>query len=218
VAGFLVVSICSGFWFGAQLILNSNPPISFVSTNYMNIDSNHLNEWEINLFGMSLSIGDLVFIEGIDPAYVNSDYPNSDIIVFRNPDSPREHIALRVIGKEKIEGKWFFFVKGDGFGASKWPAEVNLDKYVEWNSQNMGQFPGMVSEDLVTGRVLLRVPLAGILAVLVHERFGVDDSFSAVALPVMFVFFAFVILFDFVLPALRRRLYGVQQKRQVANR
>ncbi len=218
ITGILVVSIFAGFWFGTQLILNADPPISYVSTNYMNINSGQLFDWDINLFGMSLSIGDLIFIEGVKPGDVDSEYPNSDVIVFRNPDSPKEHIALRVVAKEKIDGKWYFFVKGDGFGAPKWPAEVSIEKYIEWSSQNADSLAGAVCEDLVAGRVVLRVPLAGFLAVYVHEWFGVEDSFLAVALPFIFVVFVFVTALDFVLPALGRRLHGVQQKRQVAIR
>ncbi len=218
ITGILVVSIFAGFWFGAQLILNADPPISFVSTNYMNVNSRQLSDWDINLFGMSLSIGDLVFIEGVKPGEVDSEYPNSDVIVFRNPDSPKEHIALRVVAKEKIDGKWYFFVKGDGFGAPKWPAEVSFEQFTEWSGQNAESLVGAVREDLVAGRVVLRVPLAGILAVFVHEWFGVDDSFLAVALPLMFVVFVFLIVLDFVLSALGGRLRDVQQKRQVAVR
>ena len=208
----------SGFWLGMRLILSSDPPLTFISSNYMEIRSEQTNEWEINLFGMSLCVGDLVFVEWADAEKLYSNYPNSDIVVFHNPDAPNELAALRMVSKTKIDGKWYFFVKGDGVGSSKWPAEVDLAQCVEWKNQDESLPSGAVSEDLIVGKVVLRVPLAGALAVFVHESFGVNDSFVAVALPLIFVLFVFVVSADFVVPFLLGQMQDVQQKRQRAPR
>lgn len=213
VAGVLVFSLISGFWFALELVFCADPPISFVSSNYMNINS-RANEWDITLFGMTLSIGDLIFIQGVEPNELDLEYPDSDIIVFKNPDSPKEHIALRLVAREKIDGKWYFFVKGDGSGSSTWPDKVGPADYMEWKNQNSSLPLGAVCEDLVAGKVAMRVPLVGILSVFIHNRFGVDDNFLAVTLPFMVVTFGFVVVKDFVVPFLAGKIHDVQQKRQ----
>ena len=73
-------------------------------------------------FDHTLHIGDIIIIQKVNPADLNANYPNSDIIVYENPTDPTSTpIVHRIVATYKVNGTLYFQTKGDGNG-DKWPA------------------------------------------------------------------------------------------------
>ena len=71
-------------------------------------------------FDRTLSIGDIIIVQGVNPKDLNTNYPNSDIIVFHSPNDPSILIVHRIIGTETVNGTTYYQTKGDGNG-NPWP-------------------------------------------------------------------------------------------------
>jgi len=85
----------------------------------------------------------------VKPSDINTNYPNSDIIVFRNPLDPSSgYIAHRVISATVVNGTVYFMTKGDANG-NPYPQtpQTGLDPW-DYNT------PPGVSQDLVVGKVV----------------------------------------------------------------
>lgn len=80
--------------------------------------------------------GNYILVDkSVSPADLNADYPNSDIIVFYRPMSNRTlYIVSRIANKTTIDGKLYFYTKGD--------ANIVCDPW------------GPVGEDLIVGKVV----------------------------------------------------------------
>jgi signal peptidase I len=89
--------------------------------------------------------GSLVLVDAnINPADLNANYPDSDIIMFHNPDDPGQLIVHRIVAKTDINGTTCFYTKADANGA-KYPAVPSPSEYDNW---------GAVSPDLIVGKVV----------------------------------------------------------------
>jgi signal peptidase I len=95
----------------------------------------------------TLHVGDYITFEEVNPRDLNTDYPDSDIIVFHKPGDEEELIVHRIVAVEERSGTLYFYTKGDGNGQNKWPEIPTRSEYDPWNS---GQG---VPEDLVIGKV-----------------------------------------------------------------
>ena len=86
--------------------------------------------------------------ESINPADLNANYPNSDIIVFHDPDDPSLLIAHRIVSATVVNGTMYFLTKGDANG-NPYPQtpQSGLDP---WDTNN----PPGVSQDLIVGKVI----------------------------------------------------------------
>jgi signal peptidase len=95
--------------------------------------------------------GDLVVVKGVDPNTIKV----GDIIVYENPwrGIPVVH---RVVGIEKVDGRIYFFTKGDN-------ARTN-----RFSDQQSGIAPP-VSEEMVKGKVIIVIPKLGWFKVLLTE-------------------------------------------------
>jgi len=110
---------------------------------------------------------------------LKTNYPNSDIIVFHSPNNPNELIERRIVDATTVNGTLYFFTKGDGTGSpDTWPAVPQTFEYDYRNG---------VSQDLVVGKVVMRAPWLGNAAVFVHDVFGVDNSYVALAAVAVFI-------------------------------
>jgi hypothetical protein len=49
----------------------------------------------------------------VKPEGLNANYPNNDIIVYRNPNGVTTH-RPRIVEKQEINGTLYFKTKGDG--------------------------------------------------------------------------------------------------------
>jgi len=149
----LNVAIVFGFWYGLQLALNTQYPMLAVASGSMcTLPGSDCDGWS-HPFEPTLHVGDLIVVQRVNPADIRAEpYPYGDIIVFRKPGLPDELIVHRAIYKEESNGKIYFRTKGDG------------NDYPDTN---------MVSEDSVIGKVILRVPWIGQIALFMHNSFGV---------------------------------------------
>jgi signal peptidase I len=141
----------------------------------------------------------MIIVQGVNPADLNADYPNSDIIVFHKPENPDELIVHRIVAKEERNGALYFYTKGDGNGVNKWPAIPPTSEYDPWNN---GQG---VPENLVVGKVVMRIPWLGHLVLFMRNSIG---------LPIIIMLIIIIVIVEFVIPLLREKMPSEQQKKE----
>ena len=179
----VIALVVFGFWFTVQIVLNTPDPALVVVSGSMCIPQDgNCNGWT-HPFARTLHIGDMIIIQGVNPATLNANYPNSDIIVFHNPTNPSDLIVHRIVKEEVSEnGTIYFVTKGDGNG-TKWPGTPDLTD--PW---------GPVSQNLVVGKVVMRIPWLGHLVLfmkwLVAQPFGVATIIILIILLVIIEFIA----------------------------
>lgn len=198
----LIVAIVIGFWFGVQLVLATPYPVLAVVSGSMCVPSGAFCDGWSDPFERTLHIGDVIIIQGVNPADLNADYPNSDIIVYqdpRNPTDPEAKIVHRIVDKQVIDGKLYFQTKGDGNGHHKWPSAISTSDYDSWN------LPDGVPEDQIYGRVIMRIPWIGHIILFMHNSVG---------LPIIITLMIILLFIEFVLPLLRKKEPAVGAEQQ----
>ena len=101
------------------------------------------------------------------PKDLNTNYPNSDIIVFHEPKDYNTLIIHRIIGVQKINGQLYFETKGDGNG-NPWP-EKPTTGYDQWDPQAGLGGQGVPASDVV-GKVVMRIPWFGWVTIFIHDN------------------------------------------------
>ncbi len=184
----LIVAIIGGFFFGMQLVLGSGVPIRVVESGSMCvINDGNCDGWNYP-FDQALHLGDIIIIQQVNPADLNANYPNSDIIVYKNPNEATP-IVHRIVSEENINGTIYFKTKGDGNGPVSWPADTN-------DYDNIPDAKG-VPQNLVEGKVILRIPWFGWISLFVRGNSWV--------LPVAMASFALILVFAFVRPMVKAK-------------
>ena len=126
----VIVVVVFGFWYGGQVVLNTKiPPALAVVSGSMDTISDGRTEGYTHPFACTLQIGDLIIIQGVNPKDLKTNYPNSDIIVFHNPETPGELIVHRIAATTIIDGKLYFYTKGDGNPTVTWPNPIEPNMY-----------------------------------------------------------------------------------------
>ena len=170
----LMVAIVFGFWYGSQLVLNTEYPALAVASGSMCMIQ-HMNcDGLSHPFGHTLHVGDLIIIQGVAPEEINAaPYPEGDIIVFRNPRAGEGLIVHRAVRTDPVgeDGVIFFRTKGDG---------------------NTQEDSTPVRQDYVVGKVVLRVPWIGHIALLMRDSLGVF---------IILLLLAILVIVEFVIPA-----------------
>lgn len=183
----LIIAVVFGFWYGTQLVLNTEYPALAVASGSMCEVEGMGCDGLSHPFEPTLHIGDLIIVQGINPKEIGV----GDIIVFHKPKptsgSPDELIVHRVYVTESNpdNGMIYFETKGD---ASNTPDPFDTDYRGEnytWHNK--------ISEKLVVGKVVLRMPWLGHLALFMHNSSGL---FIIVFLIIILV------IMEFVIPAL----------------
>jgi hypothetical protein len=208
VAVILIVAVVLGFVFGLQLALNSSNPALTVESGSMYIASYGNTyvapavEWSnvwlslTHPFARTLSVGDIIIVQGVNPKDLNANYPNSDIIVFHNPSdptNPNDLIVHRIIAKEVVNGTIYFLTKGDGNG-NPWPSTPQIGYGTDpWDSGN----PPGVPQSLVIGKVVMRIPWFGWITLIMR-----DTSWG---LPVVILIIILLVIVEFVIPAITEK-------------
>ncbi len=187
----LIALVVFGFWYGSQVVLNTPYPALAVESGSMCIPYNGACDGWFHPFERTLHIGDLIIVQGVNPADLNADYPNSDIIVFHKPSDFAELIVHRIVNKEERGGVLYFDTKGDGNGAN-WPSPP--DTVDPWSP---------VSEDLVVGKVIMRIPWIGHIVLFMRNSIG---------LPIVIAFIIILVIIEFIFPLLRGKKPPDQQK------
>ncbi len=194
----LIAGVVFGLWYGMQAALNTRiVPVLAVVSGSMCIPERVCDGMAAvgHIFEPTLHRGDLIVIQGVKSADLNANYPDSDIIVFQDPfDAQGELIVHRIIAKTEVNGTLYFSTKGDGNG-NPWPHSPARD-LDPWDYSN----PAGVSQDLIYGKVILRIPLIGWLPTIMKEQ-GLNN----VVIPVVAVIISLLIVIEFVLPLVKRK-------------
>jgi signal peptidase I len=188
----LIVLVFFGLWYGSTLALNNPNPVVVVPTGSMCIPyDGACNGWD-HPFARTLHVGDLLVLQGLNPKDYNTNYPYSDIIVFHNPINPDELIVHRIVSAQDINGTIYFRTKGDGNSFDKWPTIPQSTEYDPWA---IPPTPG-VSQDLVVGKVVLRIPWLGHIVLFMRTPEGLVSVVVLVAL---------LLIVEFVVPSFRKK-------------
>jgi len=195
----LIALAVFGFWYGAQLVLNTQFPALAVVSGSMCIPYDGGCDGRFHPFARSLHVGDLIIVQGVNPADLNDEYPNSDIIVFHEPGDPNDLIVHRVVAVDEISGTLYFRTKGDGNSQIKWPNTPSPSEYDPWETNGV---PG-VREDLVVGKVVIRIPWVGHIVLFMRNSIG---------LPIVIALILIIVIIEFIVPLLRGKKPSEQQK------
>jgi signal peptidase I len=187
----LIVAIVAGLFFGTQLVLGLSVPIRVVESGSMCVPyGGACNGW-LSLdhpFAQTLHKGDIIVIQAVNPADLNANYPNSDIIVYKNPNGVTP-IVHRIISEQTINGTLYFKTKGDGNGPITWP---DVPNYYDNIPDSRG-----VPQNLVEGKVILRIPWLGWITLLMKG--------NSWALPVVVALIILLVVIEFVLPVVKNK-------------
>jgi signal peptidase I len=166
----VIIGLVLGFFFGLQLALNNPVPLRVVESGSMSLPLNYITgpprpytfgDFLATLehpFDYTLNTGDIIIIQGVDPETLNTDYPNSDIIVYQKPTDPTgTPIVHRIVSSYTENGTLYFHTKGDG-NSTPYPAPVDEAEYDSHQIWRTGQG---VPADLVMGKVVMRIPYFG---------------------------------------------------------
>jgi len=168
----LIIAVVFGFWYGSQFVLNTQyPALAVASGSMCKLQDMSCDGWS-HPFAPTLHVGDLIIVQGISPKEIKAaPYPNGDIIVFHRPTtgSSGDLIVHRAVGSEQTGDTIYFTTQGDGV---------------------RGTDPWKVPEDLVVGKVVLRIPWIGHIALFMHNSSGI---FIIIVLIIILVIVEFVI-------------------------
>jgi hypothetical protein len=182
----LIVALIAGLFLGLVIALGTLAPIRVVESGSMCVDYGGDCDGWTHPFDHSLHVGDIIIIQKVNPADLNANYPNSDIIVYDNPSGDIVH---RIVEKQEINGTLYFKTKGDGNGPTFWP---NVPKYYD----NLPDING-VPQNLVEGKVILRIPWFGWITLL-FER-------NSWGLPLVVALIVLLVVIEFVLPVVKEK-------------
>lgn len=193
-----------GFWIGSQVVLNTPYPALAVVSGSMCIPyDGACNGWVSfnHPFDRTLHKGDLIIVQGVDTRELNTNYPDSDIIVFHEPKDPDDLIVHRIVAVDEINGTLYFRTKGDGNSHIKWPDTPTSEYLDPWKTDGVDG----VREDLVVGKVIMRVPWLGHLVLFMRNSVG---------LPIVAALIIIVVILEFVFPLLKKKPAEQQKEAQ----
>jgi signal peptidase I len=191
----LIAAVILCFFFGLQFALGTAVPLRVVESGSMCVPYDGLcNGWS-HPFDQTLHVGDIIIIQAVDPEDLNANYPNSDIIVYKNPSGVTP-IVHRIVEKQQIDGVWYFKTKGDGNGPILWPD-------VPYKYDNIPDARG-VPQSLVEGKVIMRIPYFGWITLLLRN--------NSWGLPLIIALIVLLIVVEFVIPIVKGKRKAAQQK------
>ena len=172
----LLIAVVFGFWYGSQLVLNTQyPALAVASGSMCKIEHMYCDGWS-HPFSRTLHVGDLIIVQGVDPKEIKAaSEPDGDIIVFHKPLGGNELIVHRAIKKEiRADGEIYFTTKGDG---------------------NSGPDSGTVQGGQVVGKVILRIPWIGHIALFLRNSSGIF---------IIIILIVILVIVEFVIPVFSR--------------
>jgi signal peptidase I len=190
----IIVIVVLGFFFGLRFALNADVPVRVVESGSMCVPYDGLCDGWSHPFAQTLHIGDIIVIQGVDPTTINTNYPNSDIIVYENPTNPTATpIVHRVVASYTINGTLYFQTKGDGNG-TPWPTPVSQSEYDSHTLWSTGQG---VPADHVIGKVVMRIPWFGHITLFLRN--------NPWGLPLVVALIIILLLVEFIIPVIRKK-------------
>jgi signal peptidase I len=201
IAILLVVCVVGGGYLTLQFALGTSVPIRVVGSGSMCTLYDGRCEGLLSVmhpFDQTLHTGDLILIQGVDPKDLNANYPNSDIIVYQNPYSVTP-IVHRIVQKHEINGTLYFQTKGDGNPSTIWPNVPNSYEY-DHIPDNNG-----VPQNLVEGRVVMRIPWFGWIALIMQN--------NSLGLPLVVTVILLLVVMEFLLHAFKKKRIAQQKNK-----
>jgi len=211
----LLAVIAIGFlssWFASKAILNTEYPILPVSSSNMCVFQSNCDGLA-HSFEPTLHVGDLIILQGVNAMSVRVAYPNSDILVFHFPKSDSSDtgglVITRVVAKEERNGMIYFRTKGDGVGAHTWPEMPSVSECDQWYDYRENYtWNGMISENLLVGKVVFRIPWIGYIALFVQNPSGIL---------VIVVLIIIILIAKFAIPTSKSKKVKPEPERNVQN-
>lgn len=209
IAIFLIIGVVLGLFFGLEFGLHTSSPALTVISPSMYIanggpdytpDNNQnydtLNDFWISLthpFSRTLNVGDIIIIQRVNSNTLNTHYPNSNIIVFHDPEPGQYNtlIVHRIVSVQTINGTLYFITKGDGNG-NPWP-QTPQTGFDPWDSNN----PPGVPANYVEGKVIFRIPWFGWVTLFMRN--------GSWGLPAVITLIMILVVLEFVLPEVRKK-------------
>ncbi len=145
-------------------------------------------------FARTLHVGDILIVQGVNPRDLNANYPNSDIIVYRDT-SNNKLIVHRIAAVQEINGIMYFKTKGDANGPILWP---DVPNYYDDIPDARG-----VPQDLVVGKVVMRVPWFGHITLFMRN--------NPWGLPLVIALILLLVIIEFIIPLIREKRRPEQQ-------
>jgi hypothetical protein len=188
----LAAVIISSAWLILRAELNTEEPVVPVrNAGTCTAQPQCSGFWDV--FQPTLHVDDLVLVQGVKATAVSAAYPDGDVLVFHADEQNlqgSELVITRVFEKEEQNGTTYFRTKADGEGTHKWPEKPDLFECDQWyGGQGNHVLNGMVSEKLLVGRVVFRIPWVGHLAILV----GGSAVLVVIALVVLWLIVEFAV-------------------------
>jgi signal peptidase I len=193
----IIVAVVFGFFFSLQFLLNTPVPVRVVESGSMCVPYDGLCDGWSHPFDQTLHVGDIIVIQGVNPADLNTNYPNSDIIVYENPTDPSATpIVHRIVAVENINGTLYFQTKGDGNGGEgdKWPTIPPVGAYDSHTLWTTGEG---VPQNLVVGRVVMRIPWFGWITLFMRN--------NPWGLPVIIALILLLVVVEFIIPIIKSK-------------
>ena len=187
----LIIAVIAGFYVGVALALGTTVPIRVVESGSMCVPYDGACDGWLSLdhpFAQTLHKGDIIIIQAVDPADLKANYPNSDIIVYKNPNGVTP-IVHRIVEKQEINGTLYFKTKGDGNSPIKYPEVSN---YYDNIPDSRG-----VPQNLIEGKVILRIPWFGWVTLFMRG--------NSWALPLVIALIVSLVVIEFVLPLVKEK-------------
>ena len=198
----IIITVVLGFFFGLQLALGTSVPVRVVESGSMCIPYDAACDGWTHPFERTLHKGDIIVIQKVNPADLNGNYPNSDIIVYENPTEPNSTpIVHRIVKIQTLNNTLYFQTKGDGNSGSKWPKIPNAGEYDSNTLWTTGQG---VPQNLVIGRVVMRIPYFGWITLFLRG--------NSWGLPVIVGLILLLVVLEFIIPIIRGKKSKPQQE------
>jgi signal peptidase I len=145
-------------------------------------------------FDHTLHVGDIIVIQQVNPADLNVNYPNSDIIVYENPTNPTATpIVHRIVQRYEVNGTFYFQTKGDGNGG-RWP---EIPSPGEYDSNTLWHTGQGVPQNLVIGKVVMRIPYFGWVTLFLRN--------NPWGLPVVIGLILLLVVIEFIIPIFKEK-------------
>jgi len=191
----VIIAMVLGVFFGLQLVLGTSVPVRVVESGSMCVPYDGACDGWSHPFAQTLHIGDIIIIQKVNPEDLNTNYPNSDIIVFQNPTNPTSTpIVHRIVATYTVNGTIYFQTKGDGNSGDKWPATPSSQEY---DSHTLWSTEQGVPQDLVIGKVVMRIPYFGWITLFLRN--------NSWGLPVIIGLILLLVVFEFVIPIIKSK-------------
>jgi signal peptidase I len=187
----LIVAVVLGFFIGLRVFLKVE--LTVVESGSMCVPYVGACDGWSHPFEHTLHTGDIVIIQSVNPADLKLNYPNSDIIVYKDPNDPTgTPIIHRIAERYEINGTLYFQTKGDGNPVDKWPTPISPREY----DSNYLWFTGQgVAQDQVEGRVVMRIPWIGWIALI--------EKGNPLVVPLIIGLIILLMVLEFVIPVVK---------------